>query len=56
MTDYTRCWQRYDVRPPGSSSNPERTKPEFRRWDAAFERDHYIIMECRASTWPGTGH
>ena len=35
------CWQNYDVQPPGGSPNPERTKPEFCRWDAAFERHTY---------------
>lgn len=39
--DHTVCWQHFEVRPAGGSPTPERTKPEFCRWDAAFERHTY---------------
>jgi hypothetical protein len=38
MSDHTRCWQFFEVRPQANDPNPERTKPQFCRWDAAFER------------------
>lgn len=36
--DHTSCWQHYEVRPPRDSQHPERTKPEFCRWNQTFER------------------
>jgi hypothetical protein len=38
MSDHTRCWQRFEVRPPANSPDPQNTKPQFCRWDQAFER------------------
>lgn len=39
--DHTRCWQHYEVRPAGDSATPERTKSDFCRWDAVFQRHTY---------------
>jgi len=41
QTDHTRCWQHYEVRPPGDSDHPERTKPQFCHWDGTFKRHVY---------------
>jgi Domain of unknown function (DUF3644) len=38
MTDHTRCWQFFEVRPPEGDEHPERTKPQFCRWDSTFKR------------------
>lgn len=39
--DHTKCWQYYEVRPSSDSPTPERTKSDFCRWDAVFERHTY---------------
>lgn len=39
--DHTRCWKHYRVRPESGAPHPERTKPEFCRWDHVFKRYTY---------------
>jgi len=38
MTDHTRCWQHFEVRPREGDEHPERTKEQFCRWDSTFKR------------------
>ncbi len=39
--DHTSCWRHYKVRPARGAAEPQRTKPEFCRWDSTFERYTY---------------
>lgn len=41
LHDHHRCWEFYGVRPPGGAEHPERSKPEFCRWDDTFKRHVY---------------
>nr|WP_217924611.1 DUF3644 domain-containing protein [Miltoncostaea oceani] len=43
VTDHTKCWQHYGVRPPEGSNHPERTKSDFCRWDKTFRRHVYTV-------------
>lgn len=41
MTDHTRAWRFYQVRPAGGVANPEATKSEHCIWDATFRQYVY---------------
>jgi hypothetical protein len=38
ITDHTKCWQYFEVRPREGDEHPERTKEQFCRWDSTFKR------------------
>lgn len=38
ISDHTRCWQHFEIRPQEGDPHPEHTKPQFCRWDATFKR------------------
>jgi hypothetical protein len=38
MTDHTRCWKHFEVRPQKDDADPRNTKPQFCNWDSTFER------------------
>lgn len=38
ITDHTKCWQHFKVRPREDDEHPERTKEQFCCWDSTFKR------------------
>lgn len=44
MSDHTKCWQYFEVRPFEGGEHPERTKEQFCRWDSTFKR--YVYTEA----------
>jgi hypothetical protein len=46
-SDHTRAWKAYEARPAAGSPHPERTKPDFCRYNDAFGR--YVYMEAWVS-------
>lgn len=47
VTDHTRAWKHYEVRPPTQSAKPELTKSQFCVWDDTFEQ--YVYTEAWVS-------
>lgn len=43
MDTHTKCWYKFEVRPPGNSPNPEKTKPEYCVYDKP--NDSYLYSE-----------
>ena len=44
MSDHTKCWKHYKVRPPAGVDRPERTKSDFCGWNKAFQQ--YVFTEA----------